>query len=901
MNRLIHTPLLPLLIAAAVSLSRLSAQGRDPWNTPATTEQADAFARRFPASALIAVPEAREHSLRLFDAVPAAWVGRSADSLTAFTAGARPGEFFVFQIGVYAPAARVENVQVASEGLGGPGGQRVDGTGILCFNTGGTGFDGRSFVKRVSVEKGRVQPLWMGIQVPPGAHGSFNGEVIVTSDNAGQAIIRINLDIRDTAITNGKVSDGAGGAISDPAGGAIDEGERLSRLKWLNSTIGNDERVTKGYDQIRRTGSTYRILGREVTIAEDGLPESISSFFTGSNQALTAKPHPVLQSPMRFVVETQSGRLLDCVPGGVAFTKSTPASLEWEAASEGGDIEIVCRARAGFDGSIEYHCELTAHRDMPVRDVRLEVPFAMARYMMGLGRMGGLRPDAFEWTWDVLKKDQDMVWLGDVNGGIRLRLKSENYRRPLINVYYAFHPLNLPGSWGNEGRGSVDIRSRGGGAILRARSGPRILRMGEHLDFDFDLLITPFHPVNRNIQFNDRYYHTYMDVSAGYLPEAASRGANIINIHHKSDINPFINYPYLDSNVPYLRKFIDSAHAKNVRVKVYYTTRELTVNFPEFWALRSLDGEIIFPGPGNDCRTVIHPDGPTAWMKENLKEKYIPAWVCEFKEGRYAGVQDVAVITTPDSRWNNFYLEGLNWMARNMRIDGIYVDDCALDRSTMQRARKILDDNRPEARIDLHSWNHFCGVAGWASCLNLYMDLLPCVDLVWIGEGRDYDLPPDNWLIEVSGIPFGIPGQMLAGGGNKWRGMVYGMTNRLGWTGPSPDPLWKFWDAVRIQDMEMTGYWDERTPVRCSSDSVKVTVYRDASMTVLALGNWGNTAQTVTLDLDMRSFGWSRMPASFMVPAIAGFQPGSTLSSLRQVVVPGGEGRLIVVDNKGKN
>jgi hypothetical protein len=321
------------------------------------------------------------------------------------------------------------------------------------------------------------------------------------------------------------------------------------------------------------------------------------------------------------------------------------------------------------------------------------------------------------------------------------------------------------------------------------------------------------------------------------------------------------------------------------------------VNIPEFWALRSLNGEVIFPGPGNGTRTVIHPDGPPAWLKENLREYYIPAWVCDFKEGRYRGVQDVAVITTPDSRWNNFYLEGLNWMVRNLHIDGVYVDDCALDRATVQRARKILDDNRPEPRIDLHSWNHFCEVAGWASCLNLYMDLLPSIDLVWIGEGRDYDLPPDNWLIEVSGIPFGVPGQMLAGGGNKWRGMVFGITNRLGWSGPSPDPLWKFWDAVGIQGMEMIGFWDERRPVRCSSDSVSVTVYKGATRTVLALGNWGRTDQTVSLDLDIRTLGLSRVPDEFRIPAIAAYQRESTLSTLRAVIVPGGEGRLIVFED----
>jgi hypothetical protein len=873
--------LVAVLIVPAVSHSPAGAQVRDPWTTPATAEQESTFVTRFPPASIIAVPEAREHPLRLFDALPAAWVGRSADSLSAFGAEVRPGEFFVFQIGVYAAARRLENVRIATEGLGGPGGVHLDSAAFTCFNTGGIGADGSPFVSHVDIGKGLLQPLWVGVQLPAGAEGSLRGDIVVTADNAAQTPVHISLDVRGKATAHG----------------GIDEGNRLARLKWLNSVIGTDERVTGGFNQIRRTDRRFRILGREVTIGEDGLPESVSSFFTGSNQDLAAKPRPILQSAIHFVIEGSNGRHVELVPGGLSFSKSTPKTLEWESTCAGGDLELVCRAHAEFDGSIDYHCALTALRDMPVRDIRLEIPLAMARYMMGLGRMGGLRPDAFGWKWDVLKNDQDMVWVGDVNGGIRLRLKSVNYRRPLINVYYAFHPLNLPASWGNGGKGGVDITSHRDGALLRALSGARILHEGEQLNFDFDLLITPFHPMNRSIQFNDRYFHTYMDVSAGYLSEATSRGANIINIHHKSDINPFINYPYLDRNVPYLREFIDSAHARNVRVKVYYTTRELTVNIPEFWALRSLNGEIVFPGPGNEARTVIHPDGPPAWMKENLRENYIPAWVCEFKEGRYKGVQDVAVITTPDSRWNNFYLEGLNWMARNMHIDGVYVDDCALDRATMQRARKILDDSRPAARIDLHSWNHFCAVAGWASCLNLYMDLLPYTDLVWIGEGRDYDLPPDNWLIEVSGIPFGIPGQMLAGGGNRWRGMVYGMTNRLGWTGPSPDPLWKFWDEVRIQEMEMIGYWDERSPVHCSSDSVRVTVYRGATRTLLALGNWGRTDQTVSLDLDVRTLGLSRLPVEFKVPAIAQYQPGSILSSLQGVIVPGGEGRLIVFDN----
>jgi hypothetical protein len=49
-------------------------------------------------------------------------------------------------------------------------------------------------------------------------------------------------------------------------------------------------------------------------------------------------------------------------------------------------------------------------------------------------------------------------------------------------------------------------------------------------------------------------------------------------------------------NVPHLKEWVGDAHARGIRTKVYYTTGELTINTPEIWALRSLNGEIIYPG-----------------------------------------------------------------------------------------------------------------------------------------------------------------------------------------------------------------------------------------------------------------------------------------------------------------
>jgi len=259
----------------------------------------------------------------------------------------------------------------------------------------------------------------------------------------------------------------------------------------------------------------------------------------------------------------------------------------------------------------------------------------------------------------------------------------------------------------------------------------------------------------------------------------------------------------------------------------------------------------------------------------------------------------LSVITTPNSRLNNFYIAGLDWMVKNLKIDGIYIDDAALDRFTLQRARKVIDQNRPEGRIDLHSWNHYNDWAGFASCLNLYMDLMPYLDLVWIGEARDYNRAPDHWLVEVSGLPFGLPGQMLEGGGNPWRGMVYGITNRAGWAGNTPDELWKFWDEYDFKEKELLGYWDKTCPVTTNNEHIKASVFKGKKESIIAIANWDKEAQSTSVNIDWDALGYSVAKCSISIPAVKGFQEEQPLQSLSSVNVPGGKGFLIVIkENK---
>ena len=71
-----------------------------------------------------------------------------------------------------------------------------------------------------------------------------------------------------------------------------------------------------------------------------------------------------------------------------------------------------------FDGHLSFSMELTAERATAVNDLRLEIPLRadVARYLMGMGRPGGLRPAEHTWHWDR-KNNQDSYFAGPVPDG----------------------------------------------------------------------------------------------------------------------------------------------------------------------------------------------------------------------------------------------------------------------------------------------------------------------------------------------------------------------------------------------------------------------------------------------------------------------------------------------------
>ena len=847
-----------------------------------TKDALNLYSSKIKNKTFLLFPVQREKPVQWFDSLRINWL-QNEGSKNLFALTAQLGEYYTYQLVIWA-IDNLNDVKVNFSEFKSDNGHSILPDAMTCFNTGGINFQGEPFVKKLKVKAGRVQSLWLGINLDKIISGIYKGNVKVASEKETKTIPVI------LKVTGDKVVDHG-----------YDEAKRMSRLNWLNSTVGIEDSVTKPFTALIRKGHNILLLGRKFSIGNNGLPSSILTYFTPSVQTIGKTGEEILQKPIKFIIEKNNGELVRFQTEKIKFIKETETTITWVVNSLSPELKLVCEGTLEFDGHVEYKLTVTTLKPIMVNDIRLSVPVdkEKSKYMMGLNAEGGYRPSkTYNWKWDT-SRNQDMLWLGAVNGGLRFKWKDEHYVRPLVNIYYKYGPLHLPVSWANEGAGGVQVTEKENNVMLNAYSGYRVLKKSDVLHYNFELLITPFKPINKDVQFGDRYYHPLPDTkSENIIGFAMKNHANIINIHQGLDIYPFINYPYVDELIPDLKKLIDKAHKNNLRLKVYYTTREITKNFSEFWAFRSLGGEIIFPGVGNDYVSTYNGSRPPEWFVHNLKEDYLPAWIQKIDKGMFKGVTDIAVITTPDSRLNNFYLEGLNWMVKNIKIDGIYIDDAASDRLTLQRARRIIDKNRPDGRIDFHSWNVFDKAAGYANCLNVYMDLLPYFDLTWIGEGRDYNRLPDYWLIEQSGIPFGLPGQMLQGGGNQWRGMVFGETNRLGWGG-NPLPLWKFWDQYDIKGKEMIGYWDEKNiPLRVDNDLVKATLYKGEKESIIAVAAWGNTDQLCNISVDWNKLGYTKYNYEFYMPAIENFQDEQIFSSLQSLTIPQNEGFLILIRTK---
>ncbi len=177
------------------------------------------------------------------------------------------------------------------------------------------------------------------------------------------------------------------------------------------------------------------------------------------------------------------------------------------------------------------------------------------------------------------------------------------------------------------------------------------------------------------------------------------------------------------------------------------------------------------------------------------------------------------------------------------------------------------------------------------------MEHFPYLNRLWFGEYFDYNNnTEDFFLTEVSGIPFGLMGEMLQDGGNAWRGLVYGMTNRMPWSeNANPGPIWKIWDDFGMKGTDMIGYWSDKCPVKTDNKKVLATVYKKNKSALVAIASWAASDTTIKINIDWNALNIDPAKASIIAPEIKNFQSASSFKVTDLIPIKKEKGLCLII------
>ncbi len=517
-----------------------------PMEVIATQNETNQLKNKYKQESFLVFPEDRMYSIRMADDLPQRWIQKGITN--SFTGTADKGENFTFQLGVYA-LQNVKNIKVDFADLMTTAGNKIAGKDLTCINTNGVTYDAKPLQKTINVDAGKVQALWVTLKIPTNIPaGVYKGLAKVSADGKATKNIAININVNNKEAVEG--------GIADPT--------KMTRLNWLNSTLAQENTVIAPYTPLNIIGDTaIGLLGRNVIINKDGFPKQIQTFLTEEMTGYKKEPNNLLYEGIHFhFMRKSDGKDYKLRNDGIHFTTKTAGTVQWQSTSKNDSLQMDVNASLEFDGFMQYTVKVIALQDLDFKDIVMHIPFQkdMAHYLMGLGQKGGNRPDSVKWKWDVANKNQDGAWIGNVNAGLQFSLRDEKYARPLNTNFYLQKPLVLPTSWGNGNKGGIEVFIKGSSMLANNYSGPRSMKKGDTLYYNFNLLITPFHAINTEFQWANRFYHKYNN-----LDTIKATGATVINIHHATPINPWINYPFIEWKK--MKGYIDSAHRSGLKSK----------------------------------------------------------------------------------------------------------------------------------------------------------------------------------------------------------------------------------------------------------------------------------------------------------------------------------------------
>lgn len=136
-----------------------------PMEVIATAKETAQLLKEHPAEKYILFTEDRAFPIRITTDIPYKWIADNRHD--RFSGQADKGEYYVFQLGVWAARSDIKALHVDFSTLtDAKTGAQIPASAFTCFNTEGTDVTGTVFKKDCLVKKGKVQALWIGTQLP---------------------------------------------------------------------------------------------------------------------------------------------------------------------------------------------------------------------------------------------------------------------------------------------------------------------------------------------------------------------------------------------------------------------------------------------------------------------------------------------------------------------------------------------------------------------------------------------------------------------------------------------------------------------------------------------------------------------------------------------------------------
>ena len=174
------------------------------------------------------------------------------------------------------------------------------------------------------------------------------------------------------------------------------------------------------------------------------------------------------------------------------------------------------------------------------------------------------------------------------------------------------------------------------------------------------------------------------------------------------------------------------------------------------------------------------------------------------------------------------------------------------------------------------------------------MEHFPFVTRLWFGEYFEYENQPDYWMTEVSGIPFGLTGEMLEGGGRPYHGLIYGMTTRV-YHNYNPGNLWDLFEDFNISESRMIGYWVDYSPIKVNNNNIKCTIFQKNDEILISIASWSENDELIDLSIDWDKIQFDKSKSRLISPDIKFLQELRNYDIDTKIKINSNEGLVLIL------